>query len=264
MARPHGYARYKLDGCRCYTCGWAVATYNDQREHAMRRGIWQPWTDAAPVAEHLRNLQQCGLGLRRIAELAGVDRKRLQAILTGRPERGTGPQEQVRPALAAAVLAVEPTFANIAPSTPVGATGTSRRLQALVAGGWPQARLAERLSMTPGNFGTMLHREQVTAATHRAAVALYDQLWRADPAAHGVDNQAISRARNQAKANTWPPVGAWDDDTIDNPSAFPDWTGHCGTPQGYNAHYAGGLPMCQPCREARSEYRRLHLTAPAA
>ncbi|WP_039942930.1 hypothetical protein, partial [Streptomyces himastatinicus] len=62
--RDHGYARYKLDGCRCYRCGWAKAQYDDAREQAMRRGQWQPFMDAEPVRTHLRQLQACGLGLR--------------------------------------------------------------------------------------------------------------------------------------------------------------------------------------------------------
>ena len=52
-------------------------------------------------------------------------------------------------------------------------------------------------------------------------------------------------------------MGAWDDDTIDDPAAFPDWTGKCGTPDGYDAHYKMKiLPSCQPCRDARAAYRK--------
>ncbi|WP_329812774.1 hypothetical protein, partial [Streptomyces sp. GSL17-113] len=82
-------------------------------------------------------------------------------IVTGRPERGTGPQRQVRPDLAAAVLAVQPSFDLLAPSTQVDSTGTHRRLQALVAAGWPQHHLAVALNMTDANFGSMLRQKQV-------------------------------------------------------------------------------------------------------
>lgn len=53
-SRRHGYARYKLDGCRCYVCGYAAAQHNDAREHAIRRGQWQPFVDAGPVRQHLQ------------------------------------------------------------------------------------------------------------------------------------------------------------------------------------------------------------------
>lgn len=220
--RDHGYARYKLDGCRCYICGFAVAQYNDAREHAIRRGQWIPFVDAQPVREHLRNLQACGLGLRRIAEASGVDRQRLQGILLGRPERGTGPQKQVRPALATAVLAVQPSLDVLGSATPIDATGTHRRLQALVCAGWPQHHLAAALDMTDQNFSTLLDRTKVLVRTARATRALYDLRWRADPRENGVDNQAYSRALNHAGRHGWAPVGAWDDDTIDDPAAVPD------------------------------------------
>jgi transcriptional regulator len=223
--RPHGYARYKLDGCRCYTCGWAVASYRDAREYAIRRGQWQPWTDAEPVRQHVRNLQACGLGTRRIAALAGIDRKRLQGVMVGRPERGTGPQEKVRPALAAAVLAVEPTFDNLGSAIVVDSTGTIRRLRALVAAGWPQQHLAVALGMTPGNFGATIRRDRTIVRTARAVRALYDAYWRADPIEHGATQAGVTRARRHAAANGWAPAGAWDDDAIDDPAAVPDMGG---------------------------------------
>ncbi|WP_329214850.1 hypothetical protein OG352_05340 [Streptomyces sp. NBC_01485] len=256
MSRPHGYARYRLDGCRCYVCGWAVAQYNDAREHAMRRGTWQPWTDATPVRAHLERLADCGMGLRRIAALAGVDRKRLQAVLHGRPERGTGPQEKVRPALAAAVLAVEPTLENLSPSTLISPHGTRRRVHALVAVGWPQHHLAIHLGMTPSNFTQMLARDHVLVRRALAARAMYDALWRADPAEHGASTGGIARARRYAAVHAWPPPGAWDDDRIDDPEAHPDWTGQCGTPEGFWAHRYIKVPACQPCRDAFNADRR--------
>jgi len=262
-SRPHGYARYKLDGCRCYTCGWAVAQYRDTREHAIRHGQWQPFTDAEPVRQHIRNLQACGLGLRRIADVAGVDRQRLQALLHGRPDRGTGPQEKTRPAIAAAVLAVEPTLDNLGAATIINATGTRRRLQALIAGGWPQHHLAVRLGMTDSNFGDTLRRDRTLVRTARAVRALYDDLWRADPREHGASQAGVTRARRHAAANGWAPVGAWDDDSIDDPNAFPDWTGQCGTSEGASAHYNAGSKPCRPCLDARAAYRRERRAAAA-
>ncbi|GCD38014.1 hypothetical protein OEIGOIKO_05824 [Streptomyces chrestomyceticus JCM 4735] len=254
--RPHGYARYRLDGCRCYVCAFARSQYDDNRNRAVAYGTWRPWADAEPVRIHIRHLQSCSMGLRAIAAAAGVDRKRLQAIITGRPERGTGPQEKVRPALAAAVLAVEPTLDNLPACTVIGATGTARRLQALITAGWPQHHLAVRLGMSDANFAATLHRERVVVRTVRAVRGLYDALWRADPREHGVAVQRYSRARAQAAANGWAPVGAWDDDTIDDPAAFPDWTGRCGTPAGDAAHRRLGQTVCQPCLNARAAVRR--------
>ncbi len=255
--RPHGYARYRLDGCRCYTCGYACSRYDENRTKAITAGTWQPWTDAEPVRTHLRTLQSCGMGLRTIATTAGVERKRLQAILNGRTERGTKPQEIIRPALAAAILAVEPTLENLAGATLISPLGTRRRAHALVAAGWPQQHLAAHLGMTPSNYGAMLERPNVLARRALDVRAMYDALWNAYPAEHGATPAGITRARRHAAAHGWAPVGAWDDDTIDDPEAFPDWTGQCGTHRGDKAHRRIGLlPVCEPCREARIAYRR--------
>lgn len=248
--RPHGYARYRLDGCRCYTCAAARSRYDENRTKAITASTWQPWVDAEPVRAHIRALQDCGMGLRAIASCAGVDRKRLQAVLNGRSERGTGPQEKVRPALAAAVLAVEPTLENLAPSTLINPAGTRRRVQALVAAGWPQQHLAAQLGMTPSNFGAMVNREHVLVRRALAVRDLYDQLWRANPLEYGATEAGVTRARRHAAANGWAPVGAWDDDRIDDPQAYPDWTGWCGTPRGRAIHYRIKIPVCQPCRQA--------------
>ncbi|NYV73116.1 hypothetical protein [Streptomyces sp. UH6] len=221
--RPHGYARYRLDGCRCYTCGYARSQYDENRTKAITAGTWQPYVDAAPVRTHIRSLQECGMGLRTIATLTGVERQRLQSITSGRPERGTGPQSRIRPAAAEAILRVEPTLENLAPGTKVHAAGTHRRMQALVLAGWPQHQLAVRLGMTDPNFSAMLRGSHVTARRALTVRSLYDALWNADPRKHGVDTQACSRASNHAARNDWVPVGAWDDDTIDDPAAAP-WT----------------------------------------
>ncbi len=249
--RPHGYARYKLDGCRCYTCGWAVAQYNDAREHAIRRGTWQPYVDAAPVREHVLNLKACGFGDRAIAALAGLDRKAVRTLLLGRAERGTPPPAQIRPATATAILSVEPTLANLPDCTVVGSVGIIRRLRALVAAGWPQAHLGARLGQTPSSFSTALRRDQTTARTARAVQVLYNDLWQVEPQIAGVGNQPYARAVNHARAAGWAPIGAWDDDSIDDPAAEPNWTGECGTEAGYYRHRQLQARACPRCRTAR-------------
>ncbi|MFE3126750.1 hypothetical protein ACFXHD_25380 [Streptomyces hydrogenans] len=257
--RPHGYARYKLDGCHCYTCAWAVSEYTHQRETAVKAGTWQPYVPAAPVREHIRRLQECGMGLRAIATAADVDRKRLQGIITGRPDRSTGPQEKVRPHIAIAVLRVEPTLDTLAPRALVTSTGTHRRLQALMAAGWPKSHLADRMGWTYTNLSALLKNERVMVQTARAARDLYDQLWNVAPVSQGVAAHIAARTQARAADRRWAPVGAWDDDTIDDPSTLPDWTGACGTADGFNGHRRMGHRPCRPCRAA---YRRAHQTNP--
>ncbi|MEU4576644.1 hypothetical protein [Nonomuraea sp. NPDC023979] len=222
--RAHGtYASYRLNGCRCYPCAGAASIYNARRNRAIAYGTWQPFVDAAPVREHIRALQSCSLGLRTIAAVAGVDRKRLQAIVNGRTERGTAPQAKVRPRIAAAILAIEPGLDLLPGKTVIDGTGTRRRLQALVTIGWSQAKLAERIGWTPGNFGSLIGDSPVTAASARLVRDLYDRLWnQAPPEDHHRDKIAASRARHYAARRGWAPPLAWDDDEIDDPAASPD------------------------------------------
>jgi hypothetical protein len=256
--REHGTrAKYVVDKCRCAPCTQANTNAENNRYRQQAYGRWEPYVDAEPARAHVRMLMDYGYGWKRIAQMAGVGRGTVEKLLYGSQHRGMTPSKGIRPETAAKLLAVHPDRERLGGAVAVDATGTRRRLQALVAAGWPQARLAARLGMLPSNFGVTLSSGQVLTSTARAVRALYDELWRQDPREHGVGARAYSRARNQAAARQWAPVGAWDDDQIDDPAGFPDWTGHCGTPMGDNAHRRTGvMPVCQPCRDAYVAYRR--------
>lgn len=215
MKRPCGtYAKYKLDGCRCYPCAAEASAYNERRNRAIAYGTWNPFMDAEPVREHVRRLSACGIGTRRLAVLADVSRNLLKLLLNGKP--GKEPSRKVRTDNALRILAVEPTLENVAPSTPVDAAGSHRRLQALVTIGWSQQKLADRLGLTRANFGSMMKAKQVTAATALKVRALYEDLWdQAPPEDTHRDKIAASRARNYAKARKWLPPMAWDDVLLD-------------------------------------------------
>jgi transcriptional regulator with XRE-family HTH domain len=208
------YAKYKLDGCRCYRCAAKASEYNINRERAIAYGTWNPFMDAEPVRAHIKHLSECGIGTRRIAALTGVSRTLLKNLLNGKP--GKEPTRRVRTENAQRLLALEPTLENVAPSTPVDSAGSHRRLQALVTIGWSQQKLAERLGLTPSNFGTMLRSNQVSAARALEIRALYNQMWdQAPPETTHREKIAASRARNYAKARKWLPPMAWDDNLLD-------------------------------------------------
>ncbi|MEU8920375.1 hypothetical protein AB0D10_05465 [Kitasatospora sp. NPDC048545] len=254
--RPHGFTRYVTDGCRCYTCAWARHQYQVRIDTLKAAGRWQPYVDAAPARTHLQQLRAQGLGLRRIQDISSVDRASLQKILHGRPK--------IRPATARAILRTRPALDDYAPAAVIDATGTTRRLQALIAAGWPYAYLADRLGRTRANLSSLLRRARVQAYTARAVRDLYDELWLTDPATRGADPEAMSRARACAASNSWAPPGAWDEDEIDNPETAPDWTGSCGTPPGYWAHLRMGTATCPPCRAAIATHKAERKTAAAA
>lgn len=195
-------------------CNSCYGTYSTRQK---AYGRWETlYTDAEPVRAHVRNLQAVGLGLRRIAELAGVHRSQLTSLLNGRPHRGTGPSRQVNRDLAAKILAVPvPDIPHrlAADRHRIPAVGTTRRLQALVAFGYTQSDLCSRLGMSATNGTCLFSGAQVlvTATTARKVEALFDAL------------QLIpgpsDRARQRAARRGWAPPLAWDEDTIDNPDA---------------------------------------------
>ncbi|HXJ28558.1 MAG TPA: hypothetical protein VNH17_22790 [Streptosporangiaceae bacterium] len=161
-----------------------------------------------------------GMGWKRVAELSGLSTGAVSRLLYGGPG-DRPPTRRIRPETEAAILAVRPVLDLMRDGAPVDGTGTRRRVQALVARGWSQARLAARLGMKPSNLGHLIYRRpMVTAATARAMRDLYEELWDRNPPeeAHR-DKIAASRARRYAAERGWPPPLAWDD--IDDPRAVP-------------------------------------------
>lgn len=255
--RKHGtYAKYAVDGCRCYPCCQAASNYSCARRRAIAYGKWQPYVDAEPVRQHVRNLGEFGIGWMRLARLAGVPRGTVSKLLYGDPKRGSAPSKRLLSKNALALLAIEPTLDNMGARVPIDGTGTRRRLQALVAKGWTQSELARRLGADRTNFARTITSDLVHASTARATNTLYDELWRASPEGHGVPAHRAAAARRSARERHWAPVGAWDDDLIDSPEAYPDWTGRCGTSSGYSDHYRFHIPVCDPCRQAGLAHRR--------
>jgi transcriptional regulator with XRE-family HTH domain len=208
-------------GCRCEPCRAANRAAENQRTRLIAYGRWHPYVDAGPAREHVRKLAAQGIGWKRTAALAGVSTSVVSKLLYGGPG-SRPPSQRIRPASAAAILAVQPGIENLGPGALVPSTGTHRRIQALVANGWSQAKIGGRLGMTSANFAAMMRREHVTAATERAARDLYDEIWDKAPPENGQREKiAAARARNYAREHGWAPPLAWDDDLIDRPDAAP-------------------------------------------
>ena len=256
VSRPHGNAKYHLENCRCPICSQAARDYDNNRRRAIAYGRWQPFVDAEPVRQHVRALGEFGIGWMRAAKLAGVSTGGVSKLLYGDRLRGLAPSRRVRPGTALKLLAVEPTLDNLGDRTAVDGTGTRRRLQALVYAGWSQSELARRMQMNRANFARTIVGGLVEVATLKTTRRLYDELWRVDPVKAGVPQWRAAAARQIAASRGWAPIGAWDDDRIDDPDAFPDWTGHCGTPKGRSIHYRIKVPVCPPCRNAHADQQQ--------
>jgi transcriptional regulator with XRE-family HTH domain len=209
--REHGYSRYRLDGCRCYVCGWARSEYERNRQKQIAAGTWQPFTEAQPVREHLAALAAAGIGTRRIAELAGISRTAIGNVLHGR--RGNPPCTKMRRETAEAILSLNPASTPKASGGIVDGTGTARRVQALCAIGWSLSSQARQAGWLVSNYAGLTAGRPLIA---RLISDLYDQL-SMTPAA----GASAARARRFATRHGWVPPLAWDDDEIDDPSAQP-------------------------------------------
>ena len=188
-------------GCRCASC-----TEGNRLDHAHRArmklyGRWQPYVDAAPAREHVRALSAAGVGWKRAAKLAGVSTGSMSRLLFGGPGDRL-PSRRIRPETERRLLAVRITPAALSPGARVDATGTRRRLQALVACGYSKSRLAARLGVQGGNLATSMERDQVTAATERAVRALYDELWGRAPGCVRAPGEDLRCALEAVRAGT--------------------------------------------------------------
>lgn len=220
----HGtHACYVLDRCRCPDCTAANTAYERQRGRLHAYGRFTHMVDAQPVRDHIERLQAHGLGLKTIGRRAGVSQSALGKLVYGSPVHGHQRSKRVKAETAAKILAVRPSLDTLADGANVDGTGTRRRLQALVAIGWSQSRLADAIGYELRNLSYMLHgRRDVTAKTARNVRALYDQLWNTPPPqSDRWERSAYSRSIGYAAARGWAPPLAWDDDALDDPAATP-------------------------------------------
>lgn len=174
--RPHGYARYRLDGCRCYECGWARSEYDSRRDQAIRDGQWKPFIIVGPARRHIDQLRELGYGDRSIAALAGLNRKVVRDIRLGvrhDPSRGNPTLTLIRTATAAAILAIPCTLDELPDGAKVDAAPTWALIDDLIARGWTRTAIAQEAGL---GRSIQLARDRVTvrnarriARTHEAA-----------------------------------------------------------------------------------------------
>lgn len=222
-AHKHGtYACYVLDHCRCLPCGTANCDYEANRTRQQAYGRWNGLVDAEPAREHVRSLMAQGMGLKRIVAVSEVSQGQLWKLLYGkkRPDGTRDASKRIRPGTEAKILAVQ---LDLADGANVDSTGAVRRIQALVALGWSQSKIAARMGILRSNFTDLAQgRTEITVAHDKGIRALYDE-WSMTlpPQEKHRDKIAASRSRNYAVAHGWVPPLAWDDESIDDSAAAP-------------------------------------------
>lgn len=132
-------------------------------------------------------------------------------------------------------------------------TGTQRRVQALRADGFPGRVVGDLLGVSYEAVSQLVRhsRPKVLKSTSQDVADVYAGLEGKHPGDFGVLDYAAGKCRTYAARAGYAPRSCWDPDTIDDPGAFPDWTGRCGTPFGRLIHQREGIPVCGRCEEAR-------------
>jgi transcriptional regulator with XRE-family HTH domain len=226
-------AKYVLDCCRCLPCAKANSEAETWRERQKAYGRYNKYVPAEFVREHLRELGEYGIGLKRVAELSGVSTGTLSKIMFGvYADTGTGggrngpgvrvrePSRRVLRSTAEKIYDVEAIPASLGAGQKDHERTPAARLhlRALVALGWSQSKLARRLGVLPTNLGPVIGTSgsNVDRTLSRGTVdkieALYAELsMTLPPETNQRERIASSRSRRYAKDRGWLPPLALED-----------------------------------------------------
>jgi len=188
----------------------AKAAWARKRRRLIAYGRWEPTQqlDPTPVRDHINNLREFGLSIHTIAHLAGERRGALSQIIY---PNHTDYLTWITPARAERILAVSFDLDKIPGERNVDASGTRRRLEALMLAGWSQGHIGRALGVSRQRVSTYRSSAHVEGATARAVRDLFEQWW--DKPGPEV------RATNKAIREGFAPALAWDD--IDDPNETP-------------------------------------------
>ena len=214
----HGnYLGYLTDGCRNECCRLAWRKYQNDRSRAIAYGRYEPRTHTDPTAARTKILELRGAGLssRTIAASTGVASAIIELLEYGR-------KKWIYPATERRILAVSFNLDRIPAGRNVDASGTRRRIEALMLAGWSQGHIARALGVSRQRVSTYRAGAHVEAATARTIRDLFEQWW--DKPGPEI------RATNKAIREGFAPAAAWDD--IDDPSATPDLGAETPRPHG--------------------------------
>jgi hypothetical protein len=227
--------------CRCRPCTDRVVR-DDALRHLDRLAGRPRRVPSESVRAHVLALHQRNLSYEQIARAAGTNATNVRCIADGR-------RQKITKQTAEQLLAVPLTW--IDPNGPVDSIGTVRRLQALYAIGVSVTTIVEQTRLDNASILHLVRGDWARIDRKRAdqVRTAYDRLWLAP------GNSVKTRLR--ARREGWAGPLHWNDESIDDPAGFPDWTGACGTLRGYRRHHRNrNVPgACQPCRDAKAADR---------
>ena len=207
----HGtYSRYARHACRCQPCRDAGRSYRRRIGYDHSNGKTR-LIDNTQARAHAERLTARGWTHEQIAAAAGIGEVTVTDMLSGRTRK-------TKRTTAAAILNIALDQKPPILRRMVNATGTRRRLQALMVLGHSMAEVARRVGVGVSSLDqTAAGRwDMIRAATAVKVARVYREL-SLTPAPI---NRYSEQARNHAMAQGWHGPMAWDD--IDNPACQPE------------------------------------------
>src|SRR5690606_32332674 len=192
-----------------------------QRAYLKAQGMGGS-VDASDMQARIRYLHDVHLiTFQRMAEKTGVDLASIRSHYYGKAITRTHQTTPLTTCFWKTHHLVMSTPFGPADVTRVDATATLRRLQGLVADGFPQSWLGQRLSRDLAHLNyTLKAKPKVIDPEFASEVEqLYRKYAGANPAEHGVTPRNSAYARTVARKREWAPSICWDWDTIEDPNA---------------------------------------------
>lgn len=182
----------------------------------------QRFMPAEPVQDHYHRLTLAGISAHQIAGITGLSVRAVRAagetIRTGTQRHGLVDRKAGE-----LILGVHADTSDLPADARILAVGAKRRVQALIALGWPTAQVAAWLRVPAATVDALLDPATVfiSARAHRTIVKVYRAHFGEVPAVKDVDS--LDRARS----NGWRTGMAWDDIDLDAaPATSLTATGH--------------------------------------
>ena len=246
-SRARGSRFSGIPRCYCQPCRKAERAYTKHRNYLASTGR-SVLVDVAAARAHLRYLMDNGDALTVLADQLGCPRGTLASVLNG-------PRKRVNRSLAGQILATRPGNAS-AGNRSVPALGATRRVRALIALGHSLRSISHAAEMENTTASNLLNGKPQTI--HYELAQRVHKGYRALCSTPGNHTRSLRRAQREG----WAPPAAWDDEQIDDPTAAPDWTGHCGSDRGWWMHTSLKLPMCRACTDAHEQWKAEHRSLP--